>query len=567
MASNSPLNPAVPDWSAIDETLLGPGCPFETAEGEVFGRRLTVFKNRPRSLRAILERSRAHGDREYLVFGQRRFSYIEHARRVASVARFLSDRYGIQRGDRVAILAANCPEWIVAFWATTSLGGTVVAMNGWWAADEILYAIGNSRPKLLVADRKRLDRVRGQDLGVNVVEIEEHFEELCAPPMETLPGVAIDEDDPAVILYTSGTTGRPKGAISTHRNIIALLGLQEFHGARLMKLAEQHGIPLPRTQHVRLNAAPLFHVSGLYSAAVAQLSAGMKSVWLEGRFDAKAVLELIHREQVNGWAPLGPMAIRVASHPDRAAYNLHSVTTIGCGGAPVPSTTQKLLLEAFPNARMGLGIGYGLTECTGLATMISGAELIRYPDSVGKPLPTVKLEIRDEQGSVLPDGEEGDIFVQSPLVMKEYFGNPEATAAAIGFDGWLRTGDVGRIEEGRLYIASRRRDLILRAAENVYPVEIENRLSAHPAVHEAAVIGVRHSELGQEVKAVVVPKSGHSLSTEELTGFVREALAHYKVPSLWEIRQDPLPRNASGKVMKWLLEGNTETENPLSQGD
>lgn len=567
MASDSSLQSGLPDWSAIDQTLLGPGCPFETTETEVLGRRLTVFKNRPRSLRAILERSRAHADREYLVFGHRRFSYAEHSRRVAAVAKVLAERYGVRKGDRVAILAANCPEWIVAFWATMSLGGAIVAMNGWWAADEILYALGDSRPTLLIADRKRLDRVRGRDLGVNVIEIEQHFDGLWTSATDALPDIDIDEDDPAVILYTSGTTGRPKGAVSTHRNIIALLGLQEFHGARLMKLAEQHGIPLPRTQHVRLNAAPLFHVSGLYSAAVAQLSAGMKSVWLEGRFDAKAVLELIDRERINGWAPLGPMAIRVASHPDRGAYDLRSVTTIGCGGAPVPAATQQLLLEAFPNARMGLGIGYGLTECTGLSTMISGAELARYPDSVGKPLPTVNLEIRDEQGRALPEGEEGDIYVQSPLVMKEYFGNPEATALAIGPDGWLRTGDVGRMEEGRLYIASRRRDLILRAAENVYPVEIENRLSAHPLVHEAVVVGVPHPELGQEVKAVVVPKSGHSLTGAELAAFVREALAHYKVPSLWEIRQEPLPRNASGKVMKWLLEGTADAENPLSQSD
>lgn len=552
------------DWTAIDATLLGPGCPFEVVREEVFGRPVSVFKNRMRSLRQILEASLAHPDREYLVFGERRIPCGAHARAVASVARVLSERHGIGKGDRVAILAANCPEWIVAFWAVTSLGGVVVAMNGWWAADEIRYALADSTPKLLIADRKRFDRVRADALRIPVIEIERDFDALWSAHDDApLPTVPTFEDDPACILYTSGTTGRPKGAVSTHRNVIALLGLQMVHGARLMTLAAEQGMKPPTAQHVRLNAAPLFHVSGLYTAAVAHLAMGVKSVWLEGRFDPKAMLELMDRERVNGWAPLGPMAMRIATHPDRSRYDLSSVQMIGCGGAPVTRETQKLLLDAFPNARLGLGVGYGMTECTGLATMISGEELARFPDSVGKPLPTVELEIRDESGRPLPEGQEGEITVRSALVMKEYFGNPEATAAAIDPDGWLRTGDVGRVVDGRLYIATRKRDLILRGAENVYPIEIENRLQAHPGVHEATVLGIPHPELGQEVKAVVVPKDGVTLRPEELDRFVRETLAHYKVPSRWELRKEPLPRNASGKVMKWLLE--SDGDNPLSE--
>jgi acyl-CoA synthetase (AMP-forming)/AMP-acid ligase II len=548
------------ELEAVEAALLGPGGPFELATESVLGARMEVFAGRRRSLREILEASIQHGDLEYLVFDDRRLSFRAHAAAARSVARGLSERYGIGKGDRVAIFAANCPEWIVAFWATVSLGGIVVGMNGWWAPDEIRYAPADSEPKLLIADRKRFDRLRGDPPDVPVIEIEDGFAELSSHPGgAALPDVAIDEDDPAVILYTSGTTGRPKGAVSTHRNVIGLLGLQSFHGARLAGLAAGRGIELPRTQHVRLNAAPLFHVSGLYSAAVAQLAAGVKSVWMTGRFDPKRVLELIERERVNGWGPLGPMAIRVADHPDRGTYDLSSMQAIGCGGAPVTAAVQAKLRQAFPNAEQGLAVGYGLTECTALATIISGDELAKHPDSVGKPLPTVAIEIRGEDGRALPDGEEGEITVRSPLVMKEYWRNPEATAASIGEGRWLRTGDVGRMVDGRLYVSTRKRDMILRAAENVYPIEIENRLSAHPSVAEAAVVGVEHAELGQEVKAIVVPAAGAVLDFADLARWVGAGLAYYKVPSRWELRHEPLPRNASGKVMKWLLEPGAES--------
>lgn len=550
------------DIESIEAELTAPGAPFETGVEDVLGASTLVFKNRRRSLRAVLEGSLAHGDLEYLVFGDRRITYAAHRRSVQEVAATFAHRHGIRKGDRVAIFAGNCPEWILAFWATMSLGGVVVGMNGWWAPDEVRYALADSEPKLLIGDTKRLDRIRGEALGIPVIEIERDFHPGTAA---ALPQPSIDEDDPAVILYTSGTTGRPKGAVSTHRNVIALLGLQAFHGARLGVLAQRRGITLPRTQHVRLNAAPLFHLSGLYSAAVAQLASGMKSVWMTGRFDPKAVLELIQKERVNGWGPLGSMAIRVADHPDRPLYDLSSVQSIGCGGAPVTRAVQDKLREAFPNARAGLAVGYGLTECTGLATMIAGEDLARHPDSVGKSLPTVSIEIRDERDRALPDGAEGEITIRSPLVMKEYFRNPDATAAVIGPGRWLRTGDVGRMIDGRLHVSTRKRDLILRGAENVYPPEIETRLAMHEAVVEAAVVGAPHPELGQEVKAFIVFAPGKTADFDVLARFVGETLAYFKVPSKWEALPGALPRNASGKVMKWLLEPGAA--NPLNQDD
>jgi len=545
--------------NAIEEALLAPGAMFEVTEEQVMGERTEVFAQRMHCLRDLMELSRGYGDSPYLVFDHLRLSYADHYDAVAAVAHGLQTRYGIKHGDRVAILAANCPEWILAFWASVSLGAVVVGMNGWWTADEIEYALDNSEPKLLIADGKRLQRLSPRPAGersVAVLEIEKDFDALWRGAEKSdMPTTAIDEDDAAVILYTSGTTGRPKGAVNTHRNILALLGIQFFHGLRS---GAQAGAG---AQHCRLNCAPLFHVSGLYSAAIAQLAGGVKSVWTMGRFDPERVLQLIEAEKVNGWGPMGTMAVRVVNHPDRANYDLSSMESIGCGGAPVTEALQQAMREAFPNAALGLGIGYGQTECTGLATIIGGEELTRYPNSVGKPLPTVQVEIRDADGKALPDGEVGGITVRGPLVMKEYWRNPEATAEAIGPGRWLRTGDVGRIEDGRLYIATRGRDMILRAAENVYPVEIENRLAEHPAVDEAAVFGVDHPELGQEVKAVVVTAEGASVETDALTAWVGETLAYYKVPSLWELRSEALPRNATGKVMKWLLQSGGD--NPL----
>jgi acyl-CoA synthetase (AMP-forming)/AMP-acid ligase II len=528
---------------------------------DVLGTRMPVFRNRLRSLRALLEQSAAQGEKEYLVHADRRITYAEHLRVVASVARALHERFGVGKGDRVAILAANCPEWIVAFWATQALGAVAVGLNGWWAGDEIVQGVRDCDPKVLIADRKRLERVRAGSLGVPVVEIESAFEKLWNHDREaTLPDVAIDEDDPAAILYTSGTTGRPKGAVNTQRNILALLALQFFHGARMMVAAAADGrVPSgPPRPTCALVTTPLFHVSGLYTGGVMMLASGAKTVWRDGRFDPEDVMRLIEREQVTSWGPMGTMAYRVVHHRDVAKYDLSSVTSVGSGGAPTSPELQEKIRATFPSARASFGLGYGLTECTALATLSYGEDLARHPHSAGRPLPTVKIEIRDSSGRVLPEGVTGEIHVQSPLVMAGYWRNPQASAQSILADRWLCTGDVGKLEDGRLYINSRARDLILRGAENIYPVEIEQCLEAHPDVLEAAVVGVDHEELGQEVKAIVVLRAGARATPERLSAWVADTLAAFKVPAHWELRSVALPRNATGKVLKNVLTGTAE---------
>jgi len=547
----------------IEARLTGPGGPFEVVEEEVLGAKIRVCKNRPPSLRQILADSAARGDDEYIVYDGRRISFAEHAQLVASVAKALSEKYGVGHGDRVAILAANCPEWIIAFWATVSLGAIAVGLNGWWKRDEILYGIEHTEPKLLIGDAKRLARIADDDIGIPIVTIEDDWDALAHyDDAATLPETPIAEDDAAVILFTSGTTGRPKGAVNTHRGIVTFVQLLFFHGLRMMLLAAEQGAKadpnaLPNSN---LYNAPLFHLSGLYAGAIGMLASGVKTVWMKGRFDPAEVMRLIETEKVTAWSPLGNMGHQLVDHPDLGKFDLGSVRTLGSGGAPVTTDIRRRLMEAFPNAKGSFAIGYGLSESTGTATLNFGEFLIEKPDSVGWPMPTVEIEIRDEQGDVLPEGAEGEIHIRGPVVMREYWRNPEATAETIVADRWLRTGDIGRVEGKFLFINSRARDMILRNAENIYPFEIEQRLEEHPEVAEAAVIGVPHDEWGQEVQAFVVLQGGATIGAEELGAFCGEAFANFKIPTKWEIGYEPLPRNATGKVLKNVLSGSAKSD-------
>ena len=551
----------MPSAEEILAQLTGEGGPFETVTEDVLGERMTVVKGRARSLRELLEASRAHGDKEHLVHGERRITFAEHADLVASVAQGLRERYGIGPGDRVAILAANGPEWVLTFWATVSLGGVVAALNGWWQADEILYGIEHSDPKVLVGDRKRLARLEGHDLEVPVVEIERDFPELerFAPGAE-LPSQPIAEDDRAVILYTSGTTGRPKGAVNTHRGICGFVSVGVLNGLKNMMVAGvggQAGRTAAGPDLLPGDRAALPSVR-LYAAAVMMLATGGKAVFRSGRFDPGDVLRIIEAERITNWSALGSMAHQVVSHPDVDRYDLSSIRNIGSGGAPTSPEIQERMRKVFPTGGANMGLGYGLSESVTPVAMIGGEELKEHPTSVGKTVSTHEIEIRDPDGSVLPEGREGEIHVRSPYLMLEYWRNPEATAETLLPGRWLRTGDIGRFEDGRLYINSRARDLILRAAENIYPVEIEHRLEAHPSVAEAAVVGVDHEELGQEVKAIVVAAPGERPDEATLAAWVGEKLASYKVPAHWEFRSESLPRNAAGKVMKNVLTGDAE---------
>ncbi len=546
-----------------EELLLTPGSPFETTTATVNGEVYDVFANRAGNLRELLTRSVEHGDRELFIWDDgRRYTFTEHERLVASAAAAMAERYGIEPGDRVALLGANSPEWVIGMWAAISLGAIAVGMNGWWTGDEIVYGLELTEPKLLIADQKRLARLQGTDPGMATVIVEEDFEDrlsgfdMAAP----LPDAPIDEDDPAVVLFTSGTTGRPKGAINTHRNIIAFLGITAFSGARSALMAGLADRPTDpdAPEPCSLVSSPLFHVSGLHSAAVAMVANGMKSVWTTGRFDPEKIFRLTEQERISRWGGVTTQVWRLLEHPALNDYDHSSVRACGGGGSVWSPELQRAIRERLPDAAPQMQVGYGSTETGALATIATSQMLMDDPTCAGTPLPTVEVEIRDSDGNPVPDGTVGEVCVRGPNVMPGYWNQPEATEAAFFSRHWLRTGDFGHMRGEMLTIASRVRDMIIRGGENVYPIEIENRLEEHPGIHEAAVIGVDHRTLGQEVKAVVVPQPDTSLDAADIQQFAGEKLAYYKVPAHIEVRTTPLPRNASGKVLKHVLSGTAD---------
>jgi long-chain acyl-CoA synthetase len=566
---------AVPSPEEIRQQLTGPGGAFEVVVEDVAGRPTEVYKDRMRSLRDVAAVGLRRGDDQiHLVYGDRRIGFGAFVRDANGVSRALADRFGIAPGDRVAVLAQNCPEWCVAFWGTVDIGAVLVGLNGWWTTDEILYGLQDSGAKVLVADAKRFERIAGDldscpDLEV-VLLIDadpatfgsdprvHRFDELTREPTDDLPTVAIAEDDPAAILYTSGTTGRPKGAISTHRNMIANLQNTMYSGVFAAMTATSPAPP-KAGQTVALFTSPLFHVSGLHSGIVTSMLAGIRLVMVEGRFDAQRALEIIEEERVSLWATVPTMVWRVCEHPKRHEYDTTSVTTVAFGGSPSAEELQRMVRETFPEIRGGASNVYGLTETSSAATVLSPVEALERPGTDGRAVPTVRIKIVDADGHELPPGQAGEVCVTGPTIMPGYWGKPEETAKSIDADGWLHTGDIGLLDsDGYLSITDRAKDMIIRGGENIYCVEIENRLVEHAAVADAAVIGVPHAELGEEVKAVVQVEPGMAITEDEVRAWVAETLAPFKVPAHVELTAEKLPRNASGKLLKNVLRGEGE---------
>jgi long-chain acyl-CoA synthetase len=573
-------NRHMPTTAEVRAQLTGPGGMFEVVTDVVDGIEMKVYKDRFTSLQQIAAVAATRDDdRTFLVYGDERYGFAEFMRLANSVSDALAKRFGVGHGDRVAVLSANNPEWCLAFWGTVDLGAILVGLNGWWKTDEVLYGLHDCTAKVLVADRNRFERIAAEVDAIDTLEAVflvdadpadfgggpklHRFDELLTDPRDDLPEATIDEGDAAVIFYTSGTTGKPKGAISTHRGIIANLQNTVFNTvATSIRDAEPdalsgNGATAPGgapAQTCSLLTSPLFHVSGCHSNLVVGLFGGVRVVIPQGRFDPAQVLGLIERERVTIWATVPTMVWRVCEYPDRADFDTSSVTTVAFGGSPSADELQRKVLDTFPNVH-STSNAYGLTESSSVATVISGADALAKPNSVGPPVPVVDIRIADAAGDELPAGETGEVLIRGPIIMPGYWGKPEATAETV-IDGWLHTGDVGHVDaEGYLFITDRAKDMIIRGGENVYCVEIENRIVEHPAVADAAIIGVPHPELGEEVKAVVQVEPGRSITEDEVRSWVAETLAGFKVPAYVELRNEPLPRNASGKLLKNLLRG------------
>jgi long-chain acyl-CoA synthetase len=563
--------------------LTAPGQMFETEEVAIRGVPTRVWKNCPTDLRVVLELSRGHGEKDFLVYEDERTTFERHFQIAAAIADALVSRFELAKGERVGIAMRNLPEWAEAFWGSSAAGGVLVPLNAWWTGPELRFGLADSSTSVLFVDSARLERI-GPHLGelpelrCVVVTSEDRsalpevsgypvplvpFEEIAADAKSgrALPPVELTPDDDATIFYTSGTTGTPKGAVGTHRNMCTNLMSLFFINSRAAMRGSNFGVdagdstePSSGAQGSYLLSVPLFHATGCHSILVANTAAGNKLVMMR-RWDPERALELIERERITTFGGVPAMVMQVIDSPSFTERDTSSVKAVAYGGAPAPPDLVRRIKEHFPVSAPSNG--YGLTETSSVTTMNTGDDYVRKPDSVGPPVPVCDV-------AVVPEGHEGDeppevavspmqtgeLWIKGPNVVRGYWHRPEETAATFT-KGWLHSGDIGRIdEEGFVYVVDRAKDMVIRGGENVSSVEVEAALFEHPAVADAAVIGVPHPVLGEEVGAAVVLKRGAKLSPDDLATHAREQLAAFMVPTHFWFLEGPLPRNPQGKVLK-----------------
>ena len=560
--------------------LTAPGQMFEIDRAEVDGIEMAVWKNAPASLRQIFDLSLSHGSKEFLIYEDQRVTFEEHYRIGSTLARRLIDD-GTKKGDRIAISSRNLPEWIMAFWGSMITGAVVVPLNAWWTTDELVYGLSDSSTSVLFVDEERLERVRPRldelsGLRTVVVFNEDHsreallgdahprvrivsFEDFLGEvaPSATPPDVELLSDDDATMFYTSGTTGRPKGALGTHRNantnIMNLFFRGQVNALRTANEATNNAKPV--AQNSNLLNVPLFHATGCLAVMTTSTIAGAKIVLMH-HFDATKALRLIESEKITAIGGVPTIAMQIIDHPDFDKFDTSSVTTISYGGAPAPPELVKRIKSHFPVGQPGNG--YGLTETSAGVCFNAGPDYVAKPNSCGPVVPVCEVAIvpedfeGDEPPVDRPSGPEvvGELWVKGPNVVRGYWNKPEATAKAFT-KGWMHTGDVARIDdEGFVYIVDRAKDMIIRGGENIYSVIVEAAIFEHPDVADCAVVGLPHPTMGEEVAAVIVLRPGHVIEAEEISRHVAARLAKFEVPTKIFFFSTPLPRNPQGKVLK-----------------
>ena len=578
MTDTAPTLPAGFPAMSIDEAhrrMAAPGSMLEVEEKEIRGVRIKTWKNAPPTLAEVFAMSQFFGDRTYMVNDDERVTFDAHRRAVARLAaRLVAD--GVRKGDRVAIIMRNLPEWSVAFWASALAGAIVTPLNAWWTGPELEYGLQDSGTKLAIADAERWERIREhvdncpdlekiyvgrsseQDISDPRVQ---KLEEVLGPPngwaaMEQvdLPGVALDPDEDATIFYTSGTTGKPKGAVITHRNIISnVFNALAAQARAALRRGEAPAPPNPMAaQKGILISVPFFHATGCFAIMVPALLAGMKLV-MQRKWNVDQALELIARERLTNAGGVPTIAWQIIEHPRFGEYDLSSLENISYGGAPSAPELVRRLKERFP--KLTAGQGWGMTETSATATSNTAEDYERKPSSCGVPTPTGEVRIVGADGKDVPTGEVGELWYRGPIVVRGYWNKPQATAETF-VDGWVKTGDLARVDdEGFVYIVDRAKDMLIRGGENIYCVEVENALYDHPAVMDAAVVGIPHRTLGEEPAAVVHLKPDTQATEEELRHFVAQKLAAFKVPVKILFHPETLPRNPNGKILKRDLKG------------
>jgi len=544
--------------------LTGPDAPFEIAEAEVLGRPSRIFTKIPPVLRDLFDLIRARpADDVYLVFEDERWTNADMVKSIDEIATVLVERYGVTKGDRVAINMRNFPEWITAFGAATSIGAIAVLVNAWWTGPEIEFGLIDADAKVLITDRERVDRIsdRLQALNIHglVVRAEgdlppgcDHLADVVTPGA-TMPMIEIHPDDDATILFTSGTTGVPKGAVSTNRGVIS--GLFAFACRTTVEALRwaPDTPPDPSTAAPSIPACfiltvPLFHVTGCVPVMLGSVTTGARLVMMH-KWDPLRALQLIEREKVTNFVGVPTMSQDLVSHPDFAKYDTSSLKNVGGGGAPMaPELVRKI--EGSFAGKASPQLGYGLTETNGYGPGNTGPDYMAKPSSTGRVIPIMGVKIVAPNGSEQPNGEVGEVCLSGPMLIRGYWNRPEATAESIR-DGWLHTGDLGYLDDqGFLYVVDRIKDMVLRGGENVYCSEVEAAIFEHKDIHEVAVFGLPHERLGEEVVAALLPTPGKTIDIDELTAFLAERIAPFKIPSQWFVRDEPLPRGATGKILK-----------------
>ncbi|MEU7895011.1 class I adenylate-forming enzyme family protein [Nonomuraea sp. NPDC049152] len=529
-----------------------------TAEGQLFETEelasgIRTWKHAPGHFRTMLENSRFQGEKVFLSYEDERITYEEHYRRAATLARRLVEDYGVAKGDRVAIAMRNYPEWVVSFSAVLAAGAIAVPLNAWWTAQELAYGVSDSGAKVLIADGERAERLADTGVPMIVTRGSGHgrpWDEVMGEVRAdvTLPEVELSPEDPATIFYTSGTTGLPKGALGSHRNLGQAPMTVAYSLIRAVTLAGKDPSSMSGERRVTLLTVPLFHVTGCFAVLMGTMFTGGGLV-LMYKWDPELALQLIERERITGMTGVPTNAWQLLSHPDVGKYDLSSLSGISYGGAPAPPKLMERITAELPGRAPSNG--YGMTETTALAINNSGADYARKPDSIGLPSAVVDVRVSDPTGAPLPADEVGELCLRGPNVILGYWNKPAATAETF-VDGWLHTGDLARVDdEGFVYIVDRAKDMVIRGGENVYCAEVEAALFEHPSVDDVAVIGVPHDELGEEVGAVV--RLSAPATAEELTGFLRERIAGFKVPAHYWFREAELPRNPGGKILKTRL--------------
>lgn len=567
--AHEPIIALDPNWPVMsmaetERHLTAPGGKFEMETVTIGGLATRVWKNAPPSLRYLIEAARGHGERIFTIYEDERVTYEATWRAVTTLAAHLRT-LGIGPGDRVALAMRNLPEWPVAFFAATAIGAVMVPLNAWWTGAEMAYGLADSGARVLITDDERHHRL--EDVYATIPSLEQVLVSRAVAPLtgiaapledvigasshwatlpdQPLPDAVIAPDDDATIFYTSGTTGAPKGALGTHRNMMSNILTGGYSGARsALRRGEMPPEPTPR---VTLTVIPLFHVTACSAGMMGVIATGSTMIFMR-KWDTVRAMEIIEREKVNVTGGVPTIAWQLIEHTDRGNYDLSSLESIAYGGAPsAPELVRRIHSElgALP------GNGWGMTETMATVTHHGAEDYLNRPSSAGPPAPVVDLKIVAEDGvTALPIGEVGELWARGPMIVKGYWNKPEATATTF-IDGWVRTGDLARLdEEGFCYIVDRAKDMIIRGGENIYSSEVENVLYAHPAVTDCALIGLPHRTLGEEPVAVVHLAPGAQASEAELQAWVRERLAAFKTPVAIRFVPETLPRNANGKILK-----------------